>query len=170
MAYSHAAYSNLAVVPSALPKRSAAERRHEASAARSEETRLKEKIERANTILDRLEARAAAQAAALKDLTKRKAATLAKIERLEDEILTRMEEAGLAQLTGIRCQMRSQPAPAALEIVDESLIPRQYFNAPKTPPATPDKVAIKKALAADDALDPKTWGCKLTSKVSLIRR
>lgn len=170
MSYGAAAYSNIALLPSALPKRSAVERKRAAAESRNAEAHLKSKIEQANTILDRLEARAAAQAALLKAIAKRKAATLARIERIEDRILQDMEDAGVTELMGIRCKMRSQPAAAALDIVDETLIPRIYFNTPKAPPATVDKVAVKKALAADDELDPKAWGCRLTAKVSLIRK
>jgi hypothetical protein len=167
MPYANAVYSN--IVPGAPLKRSAAERKAEAASQRDAEARLKRKVEQANAVLDRLEERASYQAAVIKAMTRRKAATLARIERIEDRILREMDAAGLTEVTGIRSKMRSQLAAAALEIVDESLIPRMYFNTPKAPPATPDKVAIKKALAADDDLDPRDWGCKLTSKVSLVR-
>ena len=168
--YSNAAFANIALVaPSAL-KRSAADRKLDAVSGRQSETRLKQKVDQANTILDRLEARSAELAQLIKALQKRKAATAAKSERLEDAILTMMDSAGIKTITGLRCSMSSRPSAEALEIQDESLIPRIYFNTPKTPPATPDKVAIKKALGQSEDLDPAVWGCKLTSKVSLIRK
>jgi hypothetical protein len=40
----------------------------------------------------------------------------------------------------------------------------------KTPPATPDKNAIKKALAADAELNAADYGCRLTSKTKLVRK
>jgi hypothetical protein len=169
MSLPNSAYANLTLVPDA-PKRSVRERKASALADASAESALKRIVERANDVLDALEAREVSLASQIKALQKRKAANAARIERIEDRALTLMQEAGLTTLAGVRCSWRSQPAAAALDIVDETLIPRSYFNTPKTPPATPDKVAIKKALAADDELDPAAWGCKLTSKISLIRK
>jgi hypothetical protein len=168
-----AAYANLALVKKPAPSashRSAAQRKSAAAGGREEEARLKAKVEQANSILDWLEIRAEAQGLAMKALAKRKAATLARIARIEDAILTKMDEAGLKVVTGLRCSMRSQPAPESLEVLDESLIPREYMRDPKRPPASPDKVALKNAFAANDELVPKDWGCKLTSKISLLRR
>lgn len=164
------AYSNIALVPPSVSKRSTAVLRAASEQARETEARLKRKVEQANTILDRLEARAVTQAAAQRELAKRKAATLARIERIEDAILTEMHNAGLEKISGLRCTMRSQPAAASLEIVNSLLIPKQYMVPPKPAPASPDKVAIKKALAADDELDPAAWGVKLSTTISLIRK
>lgn len=163
------AFSNIALVPPSVAKRSAAALRVPAK-AREEQARLKVKVEQANTILDRLELRAVQQNAAQKELAKRKAATLARIVRIEDAILQEMHDAGLDKVFGIRCTMRSQPAPASLEVVNSLLIPKQYMVPPKPAPASPDKVAIKKALAADDDLDPAAWGVKLNTTISLIRK
>jgi hypothetical protein len=167
-----AAYANLTLVKPAVsaPLRSSAQRKSAAAGGREDEARIKAKVEQANGILDWLEARAEAQAQAMKAMAKRKAATLARIARIEDGILTRMDEAALKLITGLRCSMRSQPSPEALEVVDETKIPREYMRDPKRPPAAPDKVAIKAAFAGNDELVPADWGCKLTSRISLIRK
>jgi hypothetical protein len=171
MAFPAAVYSNLALFPTALSK----ERRDSRKAAvptgrNDEEAQLKRNIERANTVLDRLEARQSEQAAQMKRLQKRKNATCARIARIEDEILAYMDDERLTLVTGIRCTMRAQPAAASLEVIDQKLIPKEYFRQPAAPPSAPDKVAIKAALAANEDLAPADWGCKLVSKISLVRR
>lgn len=168
MALPAAAYSNLALFPAA-PKGGAA-RKAAASGRNDQEAQLKRNVERANSVLDRLEARQSEFAAQLKRLQKRKNATAARIEKIEDTILNYMDDEGLQLLTGIRCTMRAQPAAASLEVFDEKLIPKEYFRQPPAPPSAPDKVAIKAALAANEELAPSDWGCKLVSKISLVRR
>jgi hypothetical protein len=163
-----AAYCNIALFPSA-PKGGAA-RKAGAAGRNDQEAQIKRNVERANALLDKLEARQAEFAAELKRLQKRKNATAARIERIEDEILTYMDEQGVELLTGIRCTMRSQPAAAALEILDETKIPKEYFRQPPAPPNAPDKVAIKAALAKLPDMNPDDWGVKLKSKISLIRK
>jgi hypothetical protein len=164
-----AAYSNLALFPPAAPKGGAA-RRSAAAGRNDQEAQTKRNVERSNAVLDRLEARQAGFAAELKRIQKRKNATAARIERIEDEILTYMEDEKIELLAGIRCTMRAQAAAAALEVTDETLIPQQYMRQPPAPPRSPDKVAIKAALAKLPDMDPGDWGCKLSSKISLIRK
>ena len=62
-------------------------RKTAALADRSAETEIKAKIDRANEVLNRLELRSAALASQAKALAKRKAATDAKIARIEDALL-----------------------------------------------------------------------------------
>lgn len=165
-----AAYSNIALFPATAPKGGGAARRAAAARQNDQETQIKRNVERSNALLDRLEARAAAFAADIKRIQKRKNATAGRIERIEHEILTYMEDERVELLAGIRCTMRAQAAAAALEVVDETLIPKQYLRQPPAPPSAPDKVAIKAALAASQDIEPADWGCKLTSKISLVRR
>jgi uncharacterized coiled-coil protein SlyX len=169
-AYGNAAYANIALVPERAIKRSAVAQRAAAAQVNAAEARLKTAVDRANRLLDKLEERAAAQAAAIKELSKRKAATLARVARIEGEILKRMDEAALTVVTGTRCSMRSQPAAASLVVLDESLIPAEYMRTPKPGAPTPDKTSIKKALEANDDLDPAAWGCRLSTTISLIRK
>lgn len=133
------------------------------------EARLKRKVDQANRVLDALEAREQAIANAIKELNEQRKETSARIARIEDGVIALMDEARVQNVSGNRRSFRLQQSPEALEVVDESMIPREYMRTPKTPPATPDKVAIKKALAADETIAPSMWGCKLTSKTSLVR-
>ena len=167
MALPQSVYANLTVVPPARP--SIAARRAAALSEAQAETQLKENVERVNAILDRLEARDAVLAAMIAALQKQKAGLAKRAEKIEDAVLIYMEDAGLKTLAGIRSSLRAQPAAPSLVVVNESLIPRQYMKPAKPVPPTPDKVAIKAALAKDD-VSPAQWGCKLVSKISLIRK
>lgn len=165
-------YANLALVPDAIPvpARGPVEvKRARVSADRETEAHVKRKVDQACRVLDKLEARERIFADFIKEVQRRKALTCAKISRIEDEILTRMQDAGLTTVAGLRNNMRSQPAAEALEVLDENLIPREYMRPPKPAAAAPDKVAIKRALAQLEDVTAADWGCKLTSKISLIR-
>jgi hypothetical protein len=163
-----AAFSNLTLVHP--PLKGAAERKAAAAEELKAEVRLKRKIDQTSKVLDSLDVRDKAIASAIKQLQRRRADNAARIERIEDAALTLMSEAGLSSVTGFHSSFRAQPAASALEVIDQSKIPAEYLRQPKTPPPEPDKVAIKKALGANDELDPAAWGCKLTSKISLVRR
>jgi hypothetical protein len=163
-----AAYANLTNVQPLL--KSAVARRAIAASEAQAEAALKRTVEKANAVLDRLEAREKSIAGQIKDLDRRKKATARRIERIEDRILTEMLDAQLATVEGLRCSFRAQTAAAALVVDDQSKIPAEFFRQPKTPPAEVDKVLLKAALAQDPDLDPANYGCKLLSKVSLVRR
>lgn len=141
------AYANVLhlVPPPATRKPSTAARKAAADPAREAELRLKRKIDQVNGMLDRLEARGIAQGIALKAIQKRKAATLARIERLEDAILSEMSKAGIDKAAGIRYTFTSKPNPASLLVDHDELIPAVFL---RTIPASdlPDKVAMKAFL------------------------
>ena len=159
------AYSNLSLVRP-TPKRTAATVKASANAERNAEDRLRRKIEQANRVLDRLAAREKLLAGRIKTLQGRRAVNYRRTERIEDRILTEMIEAGLKSCSGLRCSMTARPAPAALVVDDESLIPSEYK--PEKTVVSVDKMAIKAALARDGELVIE--GCHLEQKVSLIRK
>lgn len=132
------------------------ERKHDEIAA-------KQAIDRANGILDALEARRAIYKAQTAALKKRDELAAARIDHIEDAILTWMEQAKLTAAAGFHVTFTARPAPAALDVLDESLIPDDYIRE-KTVTA-PDKVAIKRALAAGEEIA----GVRLTQKISLVR-
>lgn len=159
------AYANLALVPPRpAAKTTTHARQLEAVAERDRELHLKRKIDQANDILDRLEARGVAQGIQLKALQRRKAATLARIERIEDRILGDMLDARLDNLNGLQCSMSLRQNAASLMIDDEALIPEEYVRSVVT--TSPDKLAIKAAIADNIAVP----GCHLEQSVSLIRK
>lgn len=163
-----ALYANLTAVPPTL--KTAVARRAAARSEAQAEAHIKTKVEQANGVLDRLEERVQAVAVASKALDQKKRLLARRIERITDAILQEMQDAQLTKVDGIRCSFSARPAAAALEVVDQTKLPAEFLRQPKTPPAEPDKLAIKAALAANDELLPGDWGCKLTSKISLIRK
>ncbi len=163
MALPVTAYANLALVRP-TPKRTAAGAKAAAHSERDREARLKTKIEQADRVLDRLAAREKALAERIKALQSSRAVNYRRTERIEDRILTEMTEAGLKTCSGLRCTMSARPAPAALVVDDESLIPPEFVSERLV--TSVDKVAVKLALAKGAEIG----GVHLTQKVSLIRK
>ena len=162
-----AAYGNLQNVKPLL--KSAVQQRAAARSAALAESHIKAKVEQANRVLDALEAREKALAKAIKALDRQKKATVKRLEKIEDAILTWMEESQLKSVEGIRVTFRAQTAAPALVIDDVSKVPAAFMRQPPVPPLEPDKIAIKAALAANEDLTPDAFGARLVSKVSLIR-
>jgi hypothetical protein len=162
-----------AVVPRSAPRPAAAPKHTslaDARASRQAESDLKEAIDRAASLLDRLDERAEACAAQIAYWQKRKAFAENRSERLEEEILTRMDAANLSVAPGIRRQLTASICPASLQVLDQKLIPPEYMRSPKAPASAPDKNAIKAAFAQNDELVPANWGCRLVSQISLVRK
>ena len=162
-----AAYTNLQNVKPIL--RSAVQQRAAARSAALAESQIKAKVEQANRVLDALEAREKALAKAIKALDRQKKATAKRVEKIEDAILSWMEESQLKSVEGLRVTFRAQTAAPALVIDDVSKVPDEYLRQPPIPAKEPDKLAIKAALAANEDLAPEAFGARLVSKVSLIR-
>jgi hypothetical protein len=163
MAIPASAYANLALVPKPAAK-ATKPRAPEVAAKRDAELHLKRKLEQANTILNRLEARLEAKASAIRCLQKSKNMTAARIERIEDRFLNGMIAARVEKLSGLTTVFTTRQNAASLMIDDDSLIPDQYIR--ETLTSAPDKVAIKAALARDEEVP----GCHLEVSVSLIRK
>ena len=149
-----ALYANLTAVPPTL--KTAVARRAAARSEAQAEAHIKTKVEQANGVLDRLEERVKAVAVASKALDQKKRLLARRIERITDAILQEMQDAQLTKVDGIRCSFGAASA-AALEVVDQTKLPAEFLRQPKTPPAEPDKLAIKAALAANDELLPGDW-------------
>jgi hypothetical protein len=141
------AYANVLhlVPPAALKKPTAPARQAAAELAREAELRLKRKIDQANRVLDRLEARGIEQGIALKALQKRKAATLARIERIEDRALAEMSKASLDKASGIRYTFEARQNAASLLVDHDELVPKEFRRTIPESDA-PDKVAMKAFL------------------------
>ena len=162
-----AAYSNLSLVRPV--QKGAAARKQAARSEASAEAKLKAKVDQANRVLDALEQRRAESAKAAKAWKQRDASLAARIEAIEDAILAQLDEAGIEKVAGYRTALSSRLTPAALDIVDRTKIPADYWRQPETPAKEPDKTAIKKALAKNADLDPAAWGVRLTLRFSLVR-
>jgi Siphovirus Gp157 len=144
----------------------------EIRANKLQELKTKEAIDRANTVLDRLEQRVAHYDAQiqlickqyLKPLEQRRAWAQRRIERLEDEILRKLSEANLDRADGYCREFQAVVCPTAVQVDNLSLIPNEYIR--HKPEA--DKIAIKRALERDrDLVIP---GVHLTQKLRLGRK
>lgn len=160
MSASPAAYTNLQFIRPPKPTR--ASRKAEANTERDAETRVKRKVEQAHRVLCQLEARSSRLTLQIKELQRRKTVADTRASAIEDRILQEMGDA--EKVTGLRVTFSKRPAPLALAVLDEKVIPPEYFR--ETLVSSVDKIAIKAALAngADIA------GVALTQKVSLIRK
>ncbi len=142
-------------------------RRREIAEIRTEklaECKTKKAIDRASALLDRLQARQAGLSKQIGALQKRKALACARIERIEDQALKAMRKAGLDKADGFHVTFTARPAPKAVQVDDESLIPAQYMRSKDV--SAPDKAAIKAALERDIEIA----GVRLTQKISLVRK
>ena len=133
-------------------------------AARHAEHRAKHAIDQVDALLTRLEARSAAYAKEIARLTKRKGFTLARIERLQDEVLRRMEGAALKTADGWRRSLECRPCPVSVEIVNEKLIPVAYLR--ERVISAPDKNAIRAAIEAQTDVP----GARLFQRLTLLRK
>jgi Gp157 protein len=164
-----AVYSNLALV-NPVSLKGAAVRKATARVQDEAEARFKAKVDQCNRVLDALEELDQRLAKQIKEYQRRRSALASRIDRIQDAALEYMAAAGVEKLTGIRTSLQSRLAPPSLEVVDQTLIPREYLRQPKTPPPAPNKAAIKDALAAREDVQPADWGCKLLSKITLLRK
>lgn len=181
MAIPASAYANLHLVPppAAKPAKPTPSARQQAAAReRDAELRIKEKIDQANGILDRLEDRGIQLGIAIKALQQRKALVAKRIERIEDRALEEMSKANLDKAYGIRHTFTAKPNAASLLVDHDDLIPAEFL---RTIPATdaPDKVAMKAFLQRrqdedDAAFEQRTAALAaavhLEQSVSLLRK
>jgi hypothetical protein len=131
-------YSNLALVRARKPNASAL--KAEADATRQTEAKIKRAIDRTAHLLDQ------------------------RVERIEEQTLTLMGEAGLEKLTGNKVTFSMRANAPSLVVEDQSQIPSEYIRTKST--TEPNKVAIKVAL--DRGVE--IGGVRLVQSISLIRR
>lgn len=145
-------------------KRSAAALRAAADRERAREKRAKNKVDQVNRVLDLLDARTAAVAREIARLQKRKAALVARFERIESRTIQELEAAGVQHVDGLRSTLTARPAAASVDILDESLIPEHLCKTETT--VKPLKALIKAELARGVDVP----GVRLLQTISLIRK
>lgn len=129
------------------------------------ELKQKKAIDRANALLDRLQARQERLDAEIAALQRRKRNACERAERIGDRIIAELEAAALTRADGFQTAVLTVPSPAAVDVFDEALLPDAYWRDPKPPKRTPDKVAIKAAIEKK----LKVPGARLVQGVSLRR-
>jgi hypothetical protein len=161
--------ANLYAIPELpAPKRklNVVEKREEVKLSHDREMELKQNIERCDRVLTKLEERRARRTAFIRALQKRNAADDARIAKIEDRTLTWMTANRIDKACGLRTTFTAKPNPASLVVDNESLIPAEYLNEKVV--TTPDKVAIKTALAK--GVEFPEGAVHLEQGVSLIRK
>ena len=151
-------------VTSAAPRPTRLARKTEAAAERNRELRMKDKIDQANRILDKIEERQAKLGEAIKELQKARSLLAVRAERISDRVLQEMLDAGLTRAAGVHTCFSLRPAPESVDVIDERSIPAAFLRTREV--SAPDKVAIKAAIAKGENVP----GVRLTQKVCLIRK
>lgn len=148
------------------PKRklSSVQRHSEAKAELAHELELKRNVDQVDRVLTKLEARRAARTALIRSLQKRNAADDARIAKIEDRTLVWMAEERHEKVSGIRITLTARPAPPAVEVLDESQVPQEYWREKLV--SSIDKIAVKTDLTKGIEIP----GVGLTQKISLIRK
>jgi hypothetical protein len=137
-----------------------------ARAAKLAETQAKGVIDRAASVLDRLEERAAYFDELIDLLDARKRRALGRVLRIEEEILRRMDQQNIAFAPGMNRQFKANTCPVSVDVVDVTLIPAQYMRAVPPAKAAPDKRAIAEAIEA--GLEVR--GTRLVQNITLHRK
>jgi hypothetical protein len=167
--YANVAAAGPQLVPD-VPAKGAAAHKRAAVSEHAAEALLKRKVQTANDALNYIEAQTDNLDAEIAVIMARKKALTKRFARVEDAAIKFMETNGLAMIEGYRCTWSTAQTPEALDVFDETKVPKTYMKAGRTPPPAPDKNAIKKALNGDAELVPSDWGCKLTSRTKLNRK
>jgi hypothetical protein len=109
----------------------------------------RDKIDRTCGVLAAFEAAAEAAQHEIDRLDKRKAHFVRQHGRLEAYALAALQLTNQKTLEGHTSKLSARLNPPSVIIDDSSRIPAEFMRTPTPPPPTPDKMAIKKALAAN---------------------
>ena len=110
-----------------------------------------------------LEATAAAIKEAEAQMAARRKALENRAAGLRRYVLENMQFAGIQKIECPFFKLSIRDNPAAVDIYEPGLIPAQYMKQPEPPPPSPDKTAIKAAIAAGAEVP----GAKLTRGIRL---
>ena len=110
-----------------------------------------------------LEATAAAIKEAEAQMAARRKALENRAAGLRRYVLENMQFAGIQKIECPYFKLSIRENPAAVDIYEPGLIPAQYMKQPEPPPPSPDKTAIKAAIAAGAEVP----GAKLTRGIRL---
>jgi Siphovirus Gp157 len=151
-------------LPFKVPARTAKPQLAEREMERQRAAGFKRAIDRVDTVLTRLEDRAAACDVQIKFWQARKKLALARAAAIEERTLELMAAAGLEKLLGNRATLAKRANALSVVVDNQKLIPAAYLRTKTTREA--DKVAIKVALERGE----EVAGVHLVQTVSLIRK
>jgi hypothetical protein len=99
-------------------------------------------------VIRNLEATADAIKAAEAQMAARRKSMENRARALLERLKTGMEIAGVNELSCPQFQIKIKKNPPSIDIWDEKQIPVEYLKTPEPPPPTPDKTALKAAIAS----------------------
>lgn len=95
-----------------------------------------------------LEASADAIKAAEKAMAERRKSIEAKAERIRQYLLENMQRTGISKIESPYFALSIRKNPPAVDVIDQSLIPDEYFDIPEPPAPTLNKARLKDDLKA----------------------
>lgn len=98
-----------------------------------------------------------------KQMADRRKALEARAERVKQYLKENMIRTGISKIESPYFTLSIRNNPEAVEVINQDMIPPEYFNVPPPPPATLDKIAVKKAIQSGVEVD----GVRLTRSQSL---
>lgn len=110
-----------------------------------------------------LEASADAIKSAEKAMAERRKALEAKAERIRQYLLENMQRTGISKIESPYFALSLRKNPPAVEVINQELIPDEYFDIPEPPPPVLNKTRLKDDLKAGVLVE----GAKLTQGQSL---
>lgn len=108
-------------------------------------------------VVRNIEATATAIKEAEAQMAARRKALENRATRIRDYLLANMMVAGISKVESPYFNLAVRDNPPAVEVYEPGLIPAEYMTQPTTPPAVPNKAAIKDAIKAGQDVP----GCKL---------
>jgi hypothetical protein len=110
-----------------------------------------------------LEASAEAIKAAEKQMAERRKALEAKADRIRQYLLDNMTRTGITKIDCPYFVLSVRKNPPAVEVLNQDMIPTDFFDIPEPPPPILNKNRLKDALKAGEIIE----GAKLTQGCSL---
>lgn len=121
---------------------------------------LDDKLEACGIVIKEAQAEAEAMKAEEARLKERRQRKEKEAERLKEYVLSCMERVGAKKIDTPRVALSTRKS-SVVDVFDEELIPREFFNVKTT--ASVNKVAIAKAIKAGEVVE----GCELSERFSL---
>ena len=94
----------------------------------------------------------------------RRTAMEKRVMHMKEFLKTGMEIAGVTKLSCPHFEISIRNNPPSVDVYESGLVPAEFMRQPPTPPAAPDKAAIKLAINSGE----EVAGCKLVSGTKLV--